>query len=40
MHMEIYRSSEEIQERFADAAAALVMDRYVTEMQKNTKEEP
>lgn len=38
--MEIYRSSEEIQERFADAAAALVMDRYVTEMQKNTKEEP
>lgn len=38
--METYRSSEEIQERFADAAAALVMDRYVSEMQETMKEGP
>ncbi len=37
--MEIYQSREEIQERFADAAAALVMDRYLSEMQENATQE-
>lgn len=38
--METYRSSEEIREQFADAAAALVMDRYLGQMQEAMDDEP
>ena len=37
--MEKYMNSEEIFEQFADAAAALVMDQYVTAMQQGVAAE-
>lgn len=37
--MEKYLNSEEIFEQFADAAAALVMDQYVTAMQESVAAE-